>query len=120
MDAIRKHRFLTFVTAIVVVALTTAGPLAAEEYRYDPAGRLIQVAYDDGTTIDYTYDPAGNLLRRLVTVTFTLADVIRVLQALSENPLSEPIYLKTDVDQDGRIELGEVLYLLQTISGLRD
>ncbi len=34
----------------------------ADIYRYDPAGRLIKVAYDDGSGISYTYDKSGNLL----------------------------------------------------------
>jgi YD repeat-containing protein len=35
-------------------------------YVYDDLGRLVEVVYDDGTTITYTYDDAGN---REATVT---------------------------------------------------
>ena len=31
-------------------------------YRYDDAGRLTAVEYDNGTTIKYTYDKMGNKL----------------------------------------------------------
>jgi YD repeat-containing protein len=36
---------------------------ASITYTYDPAGRLIQADYGNGTGISYTYDSAGNLLR---------------------------------------------------------
>jgi YD repeat-containing protein len=35
-------------------------------YVYDDLGRLVEVVYDDGTTITYTYDAVGN---RETTVT---------------------------------------------------
>ena len=34
----------------------------AESYRYDAAGRLIEVAYPDGTLLRYGYDANSNLV----------------------------------------------------------
>jgi YD repeat-containing protein len=36
-------------------------------YTYDSLNRLVQVAYDNGTTIVYTYDAAGNRTVQQVT-----------------------------------------------------
>lgn len=47
------------------ILLTLCLPLAAQiSYTYDPAGRLIKVAYGNGAAIAYTYDKAGNLTAR--------------------------------------------------------
>lgn len=49
---------------LIGVAIGFAGPVS---YTYDPAGRLTQVDYGNGSVIAYTYDKAGNLLNRTVT-----------------------------------------------------
>jgi uncharacterized protein (TIGR03437 family) len=36
-------------------------------YKYDDTGRLVSVAYPNGTVLAYTYDKAGNLLSRVVS-----------------------------------------------------
>ncbi len=44
-------------------------PAKAQEtttYDYDPLGRLVEVVYEDGTTIDYDHDAAGNRVSRTV------------------------------------------------------
>ena len=46
----------------------TPGLAATAQYTYDNLNRLVQVQYDDGTTIQYSYDPAGNRLVKQVTV----------------------------------------------------
>ena len=48
--------------------LNAHGFADSAQYTYDNLNRLIQVQYEDGTTIQYTYDPAGNRLTRQVTV----------------------------------------------------
>lgn len=48
--------------ALLLVCLAAAPALAAERYEYDPAGRLVRVTYDDGSTIAYTYDANGNIV----------------------------------------------------------
>jgi len=49
----------------VVRPIAADGPTTAR-YTYDDAGRLVRVAYGDGTVIAYTYDAAGNLRMRSV------------------------------------------------------
>ena len=43
--------------------LIFSAQVSAETYQYDPAGRLTNVTYDDGSRIDYTYDNAGNITK---------------------------------------------------------
>jgi YD repeat-containing protein len=53
---------------LCVPILACSGLLAdITSYAYDDAGRLTQVTYPNGTTINYTYDAAGNLLSRQVS-----------------------------------------------------
>ena len=40
---------------------------ATAQYTYDNMNRLVQVQYDDGTTIQYAYDAVGNRLVQQVT-----------------------------------------------------
>jgi len=45
----------------------TPGLAATAQYTYDNLNRLVQVQYDDGTTIQYSYDSVGNRLVKQVT-----------------------------------------------------
>ncbi len=47
--------------------LLAQGSALAESYSYDPAGRLVGVVYDDGSSISYQYDANGSRLARTVT-----------------------------------------------------
>jgi uncharacterized protein (TIGR03437 family) len=42
--------------------------IASVKYSYDAAGRLIAIAYGDGSTVSFTYDKAGNITSRSVQV----------------------------------------------------
>jgi YD repeat-containing protein len=55
---------------IAATLFTSLVPLWADavRYRYDAAGRLTGVHYEDGRSISYLYDGAGNLLRKTITV----------------------------------------------------
>jgi hypothetical protein len=48
-----------------------------------------------------------------------LIDAILVLKVLSKQGLSSSIYKEADVDEDDKIGLEEVVYILQEVSGLR-
>jgi YD repeat-containing protein len=63
----RALRMLATVAAAPLVALAPA-QAGTVTYVYDPAGRLVGVDADDGTSFRYTHDLAGNLLRREVAV----------------------------------------------------
>lgn len=43
------------------------GSAGSASLSYDSLGRLIQITYDNGTTIAYTYDAAGNRTGAVVT-----------------------------------------------------
>jgi YD repeat-containing protein len=66
-----KRLFATTLTLCFALALMLS-PVAAHatpgsvSYVYDDLGRLVELVYDDGTTITYTYDAVGN---RETTVT---------------------------------------------------
>lgn len=48
--------------ALLLAAIGGAGTALADSvsYTYDPLGRLVQVAYDNGASVAYNYDSAGN------------------------------------------------------------
>lgn len=50
--------WLAVVLALLLMGLSTA--VWADSYQYDALGRLIGVAYTDGSSITYQYDAAGN------------------------------------------------------------
>ena len=61
------HRFIP-VLFIMAVILFPFGSSGAEmiNYSYDTMGRLIQVRYGDGATIEYCYDKMGNRTQKNV------------------------------------------------------
>ena len=54
-------------TFILCLLLVFPGIAFPTQYTYDNLNRLVQVQYDDGTTIQYAYDAAGNRLVQQVT-----------------------------------------------------
>src|SRR5579863_1184497 len=56
----KRFRGLLFVACAATLAAQTVN------YTYDQAGRLIAVAYPNGSAASYTYDANGNLLRKVV------------------------------------------------------
>src|SRR5579871_972452 len=62
-------RFMTGIalTIWIVFGSLTSALADTVNYSYDDAGRLIKVAYPNGSVISYAYDKAGNLLSRVVT-----------------------------------------------------
>jgi len=61
---IKLSKILFLVSLIFLISF----PLitSATEYTYDSLNRLVQVRYDDGTTVKYTYDAMGNRLTQEV------------------------------------------------------
>lgn len=56
--AMRWTRLVWLLPALLLLPAATQ----AESYRYDAAGRLIEVGYPDGTLIRYGYDANSNLV----------------------------------------------------------
>ena len=59
---IKKGLFLASLIFLISFPLITS----ATEYTYDELNRLVEVRYDNGTTVKYTYDAMGNRLSQEV------------------------------------------------------
>ena len=65
---IRSFRPLAAVIALLVAAGSApAAQAGSATYTYDALGRVVKVAYANGTVITYTYDAAGNRTRTVTT-----------------------------------------------------
>ena len=64
-----KRQFIKHCIWIVFFFFLLVAPslAATAQYTYDNLNRLVQVQYDDGTTIQYAYDAMGNRLVQQVT-----------------------------------------------------
>jgi YD repeat-containing protein len=64
-----KRKLSNHLFRIVFFCILWSAPALAgtAQYTYNNLNRLVQVQYDDGTTIQYTYDAAGNRLTKEVT-----------------------------------------------------
>lgn len=78
---------LGFLSSILLICfLFPGGGLAGTvKYKYDGAGRLIRIEYDNGVTIRYTYDKMGNRLTESVLNEETAGDVPSKLGASIES-----------------------------------
>lgn len=70
MSKLMRAARMMSLAALVFTAFAVALPtLAADSatYTYDALGRLTQVTYANGTTVQYSYDAAGNRTAKVVT-----------------------------------------------------
>ncbi|MCO6466381.1 MAG: T9SS type A sorting domain-containing protein [Bradyrhizobiaceae bacterium] len=51
----------SLIIGISIIVASTA--MSAEVYKYDQAGRLVSVRYDNGLETTYTYDKNGNIIK---------------------------------------------------------
>jgi len=117
---------ILFITITIVTFVSTAGALTTS-YGYDRSGRLLMEGHDNGKMVLYNYDSAGNLLSKsivsiqpgdlFVDGSINLKDVIIVLKSAC-NLQSTGLLSYGDVNDDGKIDMSEAVYLLQKISGL--
>jgi YD repeat-containing protein len=66
--------------AALVGLFVLQGPTAVENYQHDAIGRLIDVAYANGSSFHYTYDANGNLLSIVTSLATAVGDESAPLQ----------------------------------------
>ena len=107
----RRFRATPALVTAFLLAVPAPAARAAETYVHDTQGRLIDVTYQNGSSIHYVYDANGNLLSIVTSFsstgvgpgtpeTFTLA-----LGAATPNPGSGPRTLSFSVATAGRVTL---------------
>ncbi|MGR3219984.1 MAG: hypothetical protein ACUZ8H_09235 [Candidatus Anammoxibacter sp.] len=97
-----------FTLFLVMLALwgMSYSTVSAESYKYDSAGRLIRVDYENGKSIAYTYDKNGSLLKKEsgdsgdVILPQTLAEITAIPEMLKSSFLAKPVTV-TALDQNG-------------------
>ncbi len=124
MKPIKKTIFP--LSMLVVMAFGLAANAPAEIYRYDVVGRLIRVAYDDGSSLTYTYDNNGNLLlieRREVASDINadgrvdLLDFARLQVCFTGGAPVTPACESADLDGNGTVDLDDFAQYHSSITG---
>jgi YD repeat-containing protein len=102
---------IRFSTALLFVSVFTVWLGAADtmKYRYDAAGRLVQVDFGEGKRIEYVYDRAGNVLSRSI-IAFTDSDSDRLDDDWERKHFGDlGKNGQADSDGDGQSDLREFL-----------
>lgn len=132
----RYRRILPIILLFVMLLLPFDGYSVTISYRYDRLNRLASVTYGDGTRITYVYGPTGNRLSRAVNAivlpvrgningddSINLADAIIALKVLSgldpDGIRSDYTTSGADIGSNLKIGPEEVIYILQSIAGVR-
>lgn len=89
------------ILSIAAILLATTTATQAQTCDYDQAGRLISVAYDDGSSITYRYDANGNLLERVSRAAMTGVAAEATTGegsglAIGPNPMNEETTIRID------------------------
>ncbi len=116
------RRFLLWAVLTAALALagwaTSPGDADAVTYVYDARNRLTTVTYAQCETLRYAYDPAGSITAA-VYERAGLADAIRGMQILVGLTPALPADGCTDPSGDMKTGINDVIYILQTIAGMR-
>lgn len=111
---INIHIIFSLIAGFIIMPLSLS---YAETYTYDDAGRLTNVTYNNGYSIDYTYDAMGNVLSLIQSGNNGDIDGDGLTNAEEMN-----IYgtnpLIADTDGDGIADGWEVLYNLKPLDSM--
>ena len=115
-----KNIFVLFVlfffllqTQIVFASLTNI------RYTYDKLNRITSINYNNSTSLIYDYDASGNIIKTKIvcnTKKIGLNDAIIVLQILSNVKTDEIMFFQDDINGNDRLDIAEIVYMLQYIS----
>ena len=84
-------------TLAILFAMVQAFAQSTTKYRYDANNRLTQVTYGNGVTITYTNDALGN--------------------RLSKKTEPQPSFLPGDANDDGSVNVEDVITIMSYILG---
>jgi YD repeat-containing protein len=98
------------IAAVLAAALSSAASAyAAEAYQYDNAGRLTDVAYQNGGSLHYTYDANGNILSIVTSIATAVEEGQAPLQfalgPTTPNPGSGARHLTFSIPSNGHVAL---------------
>ena len=91
MHHIKKSISFLLLTALLITSTLPA--YAATKYKYDPLGRLIEVAYSSGQTVTYTYNSMGNMTAVVSTATQAMLTKIEVDPVPEQLKIGETVEL---------------------------
>ncbi len=123
---------IVLIIAVVFLKLCTIGAevscAATAAYTYDFLSRLTKVQYDNGAFISFVYDPAGNISQITTNnqtifpgdidgdENVTLTDAILSLQVVSGQLPSSNISGFQDINNDHKIGMEEVIFVLRKVA----
>lgn len=119
-------RRIALVSALLILVSVQAEAIT---YQYDANGQLVSVAYTPGRRVTYTYDASGN--RTGVDVSIQIGDVsgdgnvdmidaIVALQITTGSvPSAQAVYSDITVSGANKIAIGDILYIMQKMIGIR-
>ncbi len=112
-DPMSRPHHLSALTASVVI-LVLAGFTAitsAEQYEYDPAGRLSRLIYDTGQVVDYFYDNNSKVVSIVASDQVSAEPdpdepvLVNNLGVAQPNPASRATRLRFSLAEDGKVTL---------------
>ena len=113
---IRTKMILIQIGLIILLSASSAWPRTVT-YTYDSLNRLEKAEYAYGEILEYTYDKVGNRLTKK-SRPLGLRDVISILRLLVD--IRSPVTPSVDINDDGKLGMQEVIYIMQRLAGLRD
>lgn len=125
-----KRIFCTFLS-VCILSWGGICPGADVTHTYDDLNRAAKAEYGDGSRTEYFYDDTGNRTQKVCAGAVVpgdtdadtdadLKDVVLDLQISSGEKPAVYIQRESDVSGDGRIGVGEAVFGMQSVSGLRN
>ncbi len=113
---------------IFVILLPLRASSETITYTYDTSGRVTEAVLNYGVHILYGYDATGNRLQRDIAIDtpgagdinndglIELDDAVLTLQLLSGIISEVPVFIESNINSNGKIDMAEAIWILQTLS----